>query len=35
MNWFREIDFSRFSKNNVVIFDVKAFLDMAIVHGRL
>jgi UDP-N-acetyl-D-glucosamine/UDP-N-acetyl-D-galactosamine dehydrogenase len=32
---FREIDFSRFSKNNVVIFDVKAFLDKAIVHGRL
>ncbi len=33
MNWFREIDFSRFSKNNDVTFDPRAFLDKAIFTG--
>ena len=32
---FRELDISRFTKDNVVIFDIKAFLNKAFVHGRL
>jgi len=32
---FRDLDFSRFNKDSVVIFDAKAFLDKAVVHGRL
>jgi len=32
---FRDLDFSRFNKDSVVIFDAKAFLDKAAVHGRL
>jgi UDP-N-acetyl-D-galactosamine dehydrogenase len=32
---FRDIDFTRFSKKNVVIFDIKAFLSRDQVDGRL
>ena len=32
---FREIDFTRFSKNNVVIYDIKSFLDLDIIDKRL
>ena len=32
---FRELDMSRFSKDNVVIFDIKGFLAKATVDGRL
>jgi len=32
---FRELDMSRFSKGNVVIFDIKGFLAKATVDGRL
>lgn len=32
---FKEVDFSRFSKNNVVIYDIKSFLDKSIIDKRL
>jgi UDP-N-acetyl-D-glucosamine/UDP-N-acetyl-D-galactosamine dehydrogenase len=32
---FKELDFSKFSKNNVVIYDIKSFLDKNIIDKRL
>jgi UDP-N-acetyl-D-galactosamine dehydrogenase len=32
---FRDLDFSKFSKKNVVIFDIKAFLSQDLIDGRL
>jgi len=32
---FRDLDMSRFSKDNVVVFDIKSFLDKALIDGRL
>lgn len=32
---FKEIDFAKFSKNNVVIYDIKSFLDKSIIDKRL
>lgn len=32
---FKELDFGKFSKDNVVLYDIKAMLDRSIVNGRL